>query len=86
MYTRSEQCLVSSSFFATPPPPPKCCAAESQPVRNIRDEERFGGGKGVGLVIKKSIAVNVALCCGFYPAKSLNVASSRFLNGPGTKS
>jgi hypothetical protein len=55
-------------------------------VRNIRDEERFGGGKGVGLVIKKSIAVNVALCCGFYPAKSLNVASSRFLNGPGTKS
>jgi hypothetical protein len=84
MYTRSEQCLVSSSFFATPPPP-QCCAAENQPVRN-RDEERFGGGKGVGLVIKKSIAVNVALCCGFYPAKSLNVASSRFLNGPGTKS
>ncbi len=67
MYTRSEQCLV---------------AAESQPVRNIRDEERFGGGKGVGLVIKKSIAVNVALCCGFYPAKSLNAASSRILNGP----
>jgi len=72
-------------FCHPPPPPPKCCAAESQPVRN-RDEERFGGGKGVGLVIKKSIAVNVALCCGFYPAKSLNVASSRFLNGPGTKS
>ncbi len=25
-------------------------------------------------------------CCGFYPAKSLNGASSRILNGPGTKS
>jgi hypothetical protein len=31
-------------------------------------------------------AVNVAWCCGFYPAKSLNGPSSRILNGPGTKS
>ncbi len=30
--------------------------------------------------------VNVAWCCGFYPAKSLNGPSSRILNGPGTKS
>ncbi len=28
----------------------------------------------------------MAWCCKFYPAKSLNGASSRILNGPGTKS
>ena len=28
--------------------PPRRCAAESQPVSNIRDEERFGGGWGGG--------------------------------------
>ncbi len=48
MYKRSEQCLVSTTFFA--PPPPECCAAESQPVSNIRDEERFSGSRGGGLV------------------------------------
>jgi hypothetical protein len=38
------------------------------------------------ITIKCNGAVNVAWCCGFYPAKSLNGASSRILNGPGTKS
>jgi hypothetical protein len=41
----NEQCLVSTTFFC-PPPPPVSCAAESQPVSNIRVEERFGGGRG----------------------------------------
>ena len=51
MYKRSEKCLVYTTFFA----PPECCAAESQPVSNIRDEERFSGsgGGGFGLGVAK---------------------------------
>ena len=52
MYKRSEKCLVYTTFFA----PPECCAAESQPVSNIRDEERFSGsGGGVWFGCGKSL-------------------------------
>jgi hypothetical protein len=51
MYTRSEQCLVSSSFFATPPPP----SVVQQKVSQLETGMRRGlvGGRGWVWLLKK---------------------------------
>jgi hypothetical protein len=52
MYTRSEQCLVSSSFFATPPPPSVVQQKVSQ-LETSGMRRGLVGGRGWVWLLKK---------------------------------